>query len=261
MMYETNRSGDAEELRIFFVRVRQVYPELFSDAHAISGNCDIAEYAVQKAISDAWAQQQRGGGRRLGEYLRQQTLRQALSDALHAEDAEVTWDGLQGDLLEEEKDPVRAAVFAERTEMRRMLAMRYGCGMSARDIGRVLKMDEARVRGALHRFETRLKRKLDSARRKRFDQVMAGAIRLELSRPDPAMPEIGSVYRTFEAEACSVKQPNRAVMRAAKAAFTVFAAVLLVAAFWLTAALLKGPTASPKPAPTLAPQTDWLAGE
>ena len=42
----------ADELRAFFARVRPCYRELFNMAHAICGNYELAEYAVQSAILD-----------------------------------------------------------------------------------------------------------------------------------------------------------------------------------------------------------------
>ena len=44
----------ADELRAFFARVRPCYRELFNMAHAICGNYELAEYAVQSAILDVF---------------------------------------------------------------------------------------------------------------------------------------------------------------------------------------------------------------
>ena len=39
--------AQADELRTFFTRVRPYYRELFNMAHAVCGNYEVAEYAVQ----------------------------------------------------------------------------------------------------------------------------------------------------------------------------------------------------------------------
>ena len=46
---------DNDALQLYLNRVRPVYVQLFNLAHAITGSCDRAEYALQYALTDYWA--------------------------------------------------------------------------------------------------------------------------------------------------------------------------------------------------------------
>lgn len=91
----------AEELRAFFARVRPDYRELFNMAHAICGNYETAEYAVQSAILQIY----RGAGpvkSRMGlrESLRGAVRREAVSQTLLIGETELTWDGFCPDAID-----------------------------------------------------------------------------------------------------------------------------------------------------------------
>ena len=151
----------ADELRAFFARVRPCYRELFNMAHAICGNYELAEYAVQSAILDVFRRGSPRSRAGLRETLRAQTRAMAMEQARLIDDAELTWDGFREDAIEgAEGDVVLQAASLEPLENRRMLMLRYGCGLSAHDIARLLDMPAAQVSGVLTRFSRRLKRRL-----------------------------------------------------------------------------------------------------
>ena len=91
----------ADELRAFFARVRPCYRELFNMAHAICGNYELAEYAVQSAILDVFRRgtpRSRAGLAR--DPARAQTRAMAVEQARLIDDAELTWDGFRADAIE-----------------------------------------------------------------------------------------------------------------------------------------------------------------
>ena len=63
----------ADGLRTFFARVKPYYAELFNMAHAICGNYELAEYAVQSAILDVFRRGSPHSRAGLRETLRAQT--------------------------------------------------------------------------------------------------------------------------------------------------------------------------------------------
>ena len=47
--------SESEDFQLYFSRVRPIYHQLFNLAHAITGNCEQAEYCLQYAMLDCWA--------------------------------------------------------------------------------------------------------------------------------------------------------------------------------------------------------------
>ena len=71
-----------------------------------------------------------------------------------------------------------------------------------------------------------------------------------MALPCPQAPEIGSVLRTFQADAASITRPSRLPMRILHAVLALVLALLCILAFWLTAVLmqpaqLEAPTTQP----------------
>ena len=140
----------ADELRAFFARVRPCYRELFNMAHAICGNYELAEYAVQSAILDVFRRGSPRSRAGLRETLRAQTRAMAMEQARLIDDAELTWDGFRADAIEGAGgDAVLQAASQESLEDRRALMLRYGCGLRPRDIARLLNVPAAQVTTAL----------------------------------------------------------------------------------------------------------------
>jgi hypothetical protein len=118
-----------DALRAFFGRVTPVLPELFNMAHAICGNYDLAEYALQYTLLEAWRGESRGGmGFREG--LKHTMRRIALQEALSSRQSarEYTWDGLiapDGDALME----LLAAESVSLSKLNRKLEMKFFDGI------------------------------------------------------------------------------------------------------------------------------------
>ena len=92
--------AQADELRTFFTRVRPYYRELFNMAHAVCGNYEVAEYAVQSAMLEVFRRGTPRSRAGLRETLRAQTRSMALEQARLIDDAELTWDGFRADAIE-----------------------------------------------------------------------------------------------------------------------------------------------------------------
>ena len=242
-----------DELQLYFNRLKPIYRELFGTAHAICGNYDLAEYALDKAILESWTRHERR--RRVGfrESLRSAVRHIAAQEALKARDgdAEFTWDALGPDALDgaEEDLPespeellLRQEVQAESLEMRRMLMLHYGCGLKPKTIGRLLGVGAGQASGQLERFAARTRRKLPARQRRHFDASMTRLIREELIHTGPNVPDMGTAYRTFEVEASqSRRSPRKYISRGVSAVVFVALAVICALLFWLVAVLMQPP--------------------
>lgn len=226
-----------DELRLYFARVKPVYAELFGMAHAIAGNYDKAEYCAQRAILQGFLSRRRfHSARALRESLRSDLRRIALLEDL--EERELTFDAFSESALDgPAADPMRRLVEQEDAEMRRLILLRYGCGMSARQSARAMNMATRQADTLIARFEKRAKRRLDPSQRAHIETRLQDTCREELV--SGAVPDAGAVYRAFEAEASGTIKPVGVVSKLA-ARLLYVAALLLIALFvWLVAAVIR----------------------
>lgn len=247
---------DIEEFQLYFSRLRPIYHQLFNLAHAVTGNCEQAEYCLQYAMLDCWTSGNASASRHgFREALRSCVVHAALRTALSAgdSDTEFDWDGLRAE--GEAADPILRLISQETPETRRMLALRYGGGLSLRHVARLTHCDAARVRTLLRRFGARARRRLSAADRRRCDTLIVHAVREQLSRPCPLAPEMGNVFRTFQADAASLSRPSHLHMRILRAALTVLLALVCVAAFWFAAVLMQPVALENSASPETAQET------
>ena len=224
-----------EGLRAWFRNIEPVYAELFSAAHLICGNYDLAEYALRSAIMDVWLQDASGGmgfRERLRASLRQEAFEAALSD--EGADAEFTWPGIPpaGD-----GEAIQTQLSQERVETQRLVMLRHGCGLSTHDISRLTGASRGQIRAELDRFTARCRRELTGHNRVRTEALIARRARRLLARGDADLPHPAQVYRAFEAEAGGAQFTGHRATRAIGAVVSALLALLCAVAFWLYAVL------------------------
>lgn len=232
---------EVEEYQLYFSRLRPIYAQLFNMAHAITGNCDQAEYCLQYALTDCWALGCAAASHHgFREDLRNMVVRVACKSALSHEgaQAEFDWDGLQ---IADTDSLLPRQIAQEPMENRRILALRYGCGLSARRIAQLCGTDARRIQTQLRRFEARVRHRLPPAQRRRCESLISRSVRSQLALPSPQAPELGKVFRAFQADAASINRPSRLPVRILHGALAVLLGILCVAAFWLAAVLLQPP--------------------
>ena len=242
----------SEELRAYFRRVRVIYPELFNMAYAICGNYDLAEYALRSAILEAW-QQNVSGGMGFREKLRGDVRRIALHEALlpRPEHAECTWDGLQ---FPDSDDPLLRQAAQESQDMRRVLALRFGCGLSLARISRIMGCSAAQVRAMLERFESRCRRRLTQQNRRRFDAMMSQAVRQTFVQSGADMPDAAAMYRAFEAEASETAVSTHRIARIVCRVLMLALAILCAILFWFFAVISAPPVLQEQSSPAAESQ-------
>lgn len=236
---------ETEDFQLYFSRIRPIYHQLFSIAHAITGSCEQAEYALQYAMLDCWAAGDHNASHHgFREGLRSGVIRAALKNP----GSEADWRGLN--ISPDVRDLILQCFAQESIEAQRLLALRYGCGFSPRRIARITGMDRERVQTLLRRFEARTRRRMSDSERRRFDLHLTRAMRSQLSQPNPQAPEMSAMFRTFQADAAEVARPSRLPARILRAAFAVLLALFCMVAFWFVAVLMQ-PAVMETPAPQI----------
>jgi DNA-directed RNA polymerase specialized sigma24 family protein len=223
-----------EELRLYFARVRPLYHELFSMAHAICGNYERAEYALSSAILAGWNNRRHfRSARGFRESMRADMRRIAVSQIDPG--AEITWEPRAS----ADADSVpRLAQLQETPAILRTVMLRYGCGLSVKEISRAMEQPRRQTEQTLRRFMRRFRRRLgDSAAKP--EALIQDMCREELADGAEA-PDMGAIFRTFEAEASQSYRPGtRLAGRIASCVAYVLLILMLASAIWFASAVMR----------------------
>lgn len=229
-----------EELHLYFTRVRPMCRELFSMALTICADYDSAELALQKVILGGWQSRRRfRSSRGFHESLRADMRRAALGCI---RDSGNEWDEFGADPLGEDAgdDPVLDAIRQERPGVRRVVMLRYGCALSRAQISRLVGIPAHQVEQLISRFQRRLKRRLTSEQRGKLESRLKELCRGQLAGEGVEMPDIGALYRNFEAEASANYSPvTRAASRAAVYIASIVMLAMLGAILWGVSAVIR----------------------
>ena len=229
--------AETEDYRQYFSRIRPIYNRLFGIAHAVTGSCDQAEYAVQSAMLECRDLADGSVGNHVfRESLRASVLSAALRAVDSDEEAEFDWNGLPA-----VNDPIAAQIAQKSPENQRMLVLKYGCGLSARRVAHICDTDTRHVKSVFRRFEARMRRKLPDLPRRGFDARATRAVNAALDTPNASVPDIGGAFRAFRSDACAQPLPSRAASKIFRGVAVAVLTVMCVAAFWLAAVLLQPP--------------------
>lgn len=229
--------AENDDFQLYLSRIRPIYHQLFNMAHAITGSCDAAEYSLQCAMMEFWSASvpsQHG----FREGLRNTLIHAAMRNVQNP--GEFSWDGLYSEDAVE-SDPIRRLIAQESPELRRVLALKYGCGLSYSRIGRIMDIEPRRIQTALSRFDARAKRKLDGNLRKRCESLIQQAIRSDFNSPSLLAPDMGSVFRTFQVDAVAMTKPTRLPSKILNAVLAAILALICMLGFWLAAVLMQPP--------------------
>ena len=161
--------------------------ELFRMAHAITENAELAEYALLSAMRSAYLSL--GDDVPFRDSIRHAVVEQSLGQ-LSRRDREEYPPDFRCFELPGDNGEVGAWLAAEKPETRRLLLLRYGCGLGSGDAGRALGVSRQAARAMMAAAQANFSRALGNLP---FDKTMARAARRELSRTDTAAPDMGAL--------------------------------------------------------------------
>ena len=213
---------------------------LFRMAHAITENAELAEYALLSAVRAAYLSL--GDDVPFRDSIRHAVAGQALRQLARRNHEDYPADFSCFELSGDGGGEVGAWLAAEKPEIRRLLLLRYGCGLGSSDAGRALGISRQAARRMMAAAQANFGRALGNVP---FDKAMARAARRELNRTDTAAPDMGALLRAFEADLRSAQKPRFSVRRAVRAGLCGLCALILAATFWLFAAISAAPKSPP----------------
>ena len=192
--------------------------ELFRMAHAITENAELAEYALLSAMRSAYLSL--GDDVPFRDSIRHAVVEQSLGQ-LSRRDREEYPPDFRCFELPGDNGEVGAWLAAEKPETRRLLLLRYGCGLGSGDAGRALGVSRQAARAMMAAAQANFSRALGNLP---FDKTMARAARRELSRTDTAAPDMGAAphlrgrfARRGKASLFRAQGGARAILRAVRA--------------------------------------------
>lgn len=226
-------NAQSEEFRLYFARVRPIYNELFSMAHIICGNYEQAEFALSTVILTGWNNRRSfRSARAFRENMRADMRHIALAQASAGE---ITWELRPSDDDEDDGIPRISDIQDDPTVLRAVM-LRYGCGLSLKEISRITGHTRRQTDKMLSRFVRRLERKLGASKPEALLEDMCIS---EMNSASGA-PDSGAVFRSFESEAeRSFRPASRLAKRAIKAVCYILAVIIACCAIWFAAALVR----------------------
>ena len=230
---------DNRGIQGFLKRVRPSTAFFYRAAYAITADRAMAESVLGEALVEAYLKDAAPAGS-LG--FRDGVLtviRACALDRLEEETPENDWDGFFADPQRE--DLIAAAVEREAPEAQRMCVLRYGCGMTVREIAQLMNTDTERVQDALNQNRLRAERALARAKKsaRPFDRLAMRAVRQAMNRASGEAVDAGYILHAVEAELAGRAQPRRVIRRLLGGLLLAVLALLFAALVWLLAVLME----------------------
>lgn len=227
--------------QVFAQKLRPLLPELFRTAHAITGNMELAEYVLRRALREAYL--------RRDEWRERMSFRDGLAYTVRHV-AMVELKAIRGVGRYENDwrtgeptgtlEPAERAIFdrLRREPMRvcRAMVLSYGCAFKPSQVAQVLQISPGEARALLTRLKSRVGRSMRG--RDLDDQLERLAHRL-LEYEDEDLPDSGVVLRAFERDAQGKEHARPRFRHAIARSLVVLGAILCALLFWLMAILLE----------------------
>lgn len=229
---------ESDERQEYIQKLRAITNGLFNATHAITGSYELAEYVMQAAILDAYLD--RGAwSNTVGfrEALMRSIREHALFEIGEKDSADIDWRGIK----ESAGFPLISLISEFPVEIQRMIVLKYGCGLSEKQISTVTGATADEVRDALKRNVEKLER--DSGGKgaaKSFERELARELRKYMNRPGGAAFDPGTMLRAFEQDIESRRPKRHLIRRLLKWIFLIAAILLCMLLFWIVAVLLEG---------------------
>ena len=230
---------EEKEIQGFMKRLRPSVRYFYRAAYAITADRSMAEYVLGEALVKAYMKGVAPAGT-LG--FRDSVLtviRECALGQLKREMPEDEWDGFFADPSRHE--PIAETVARESLELQRMSVLRYGCGMTVREIAALTRTTVDRVQDALNQGRLRIERAL--AREKKnarpFDRLAMRAVRQAMNREGNDQIDPDYILHSFETELAGRRRPRRVLRRLAGGLLLAALGLLFAALLWLLAILME----------------------
>ena len=231
----------SDGIRVYAERLQPQIRLFYRAAHAITGNRRLAERVLSDAALNAylnrsdWRERmsfREGVLRAIWEESREQLRREP--------DADWDWTGIFAEAQDEGR-PLIGLLAGEAPEIQRSMLLRFGCGLTAKEIAFLTGETSEKVRDQLVRCQTRIERELQKREEpcKPFERYAARALRAWMNRENSEAIDTGYFLQMFERDAVGASRPRRIFAKVIKGFFTVIGALILAVGVWLIAVLME----------------------
>lgn len=230
----------SDAIRVYAERLQPQLRLFYRAAHAVTGSRAPAESVLSNAVLKAYLNR--------GEWRERMSFREGVLHAIWIEgremlkketEADWDWPGVSQDA--DGTHPLIDLLSNEPPETQRIMVLRYGCSLTAREIAALTGENAEQIRERLSRCQVRAERWL--TRReiscKPFDRYASQQIRQWMNRENSEPIDVGYFLATFEKDAVGAHQPRRIAVRILRAALTTLAAIVLAVMIWLVAILME----------------------
>jgi len=229
-----------DAIRVYAERLQPQLRLFYRAAHAVTGRRALAESVLSNAVLSAYLNR--------GEWRERMSFREGVLHAIWTEGRDQLKRGMENDWdwtgISQDADGghLLMDILAEESlETQRVMVLRYGCSMSAKEIAGLVGESAEQVRERLARCQARAERVL--ARReapyKPFDRFAVQEIRQWMNRENSEPIDVGYFLNTFEKDALGANQPRRVAVRIVRGALMTIAALVLAVGVWLIAILME----------------------
>ncbi len=230
----------ADGIRVYSERLQPQIRLLYRAAHAVTGNRRMAECVLSNGILRAYLDR--------SDWRERMSFREGVLHAIRMEareqmrrdpDSDYDWTGIAVQLSE--KHPLVGVLANEPAETQRIMVLRYGCALSAKEIGSLTGRTAEQVRAHIACCQARIERAAVNREqpRKSFDRQMARDIRWWMNRENNEPIDVGYFLSTFEKDASGAKQPRRIAMQILKSLLIGTGALVLSIIVWLLVILME----------------------
>lgn len=229
-----------DAIRIYSERLQPQIRLFYRAAHAITGSRRLAECVLSNAALNAyinrsdWRERmsfREGVLRAIWDEAREQLRREP--------DDDWDWTGISKEM--DDAHPLIDILATEPPEAQRTMILRYGCSLTAKEIGMLTGRSAEQVRDQLSRCQMRAERTLyaKEVNCKPFDRYAVRELRLWMNRENSEPIDVGYFLATFEKDAMGAHQPRRIFARILRGVFTILGALILAIGVWLVAILME----------------------
>lgn len=240
-----------DDINRFIERIRPFLTGLYRRAEVIVANESFAEYIVQNAITEAYPLYLEGRGRAAFQEGLYALVRNIALDELnsnrnmedYAQDAEETVEqSLYLNAPYTQDDAIESALYTrvmrEKYLLRRMLMLKYGCGLNATQIGNVLNMRAGDVRQRLRILNARLFRGARGTQIPALEQRLSQMSIAALNRQSDDVPDMTTIFQLFAENIQSLRGVKRRAPVILHAVLMIVGGLLCAMLFWLISILL-----------------------
>ena len=228
-----------DERQDYVNRLRPLANGLFNTTHTIVNNCELAEYVLQSAILDAFLERKKWRetmGFKDG-LMRAVRLR-SLLEIKKLQSADADWRGIGGEAAS--GDRLLEYISEQSLQLQRSVVMRYGCGMSVKQMSEILDLPPEEIRGDIRKFILKLeKNNAQYALSQSVERELAIRLTRFLYRPGSAAFDPNAMLRAFEMGLESRHMPKKIVSKTIRYLLLGLGTLICIVLFWVIAVLIE----------------------